>query len=54
MIVTAGSLKLRKVKSINSKNRDCEKFEYLTVIKGVEVENEGIKCKTPYGYEVIR
>ena len=45
---------LRKVKSINSKNRDCEKFEYLTVIKGVEVENEGIKCKTPYGYEVIR
>ena len=45
---------LRKVKSINSKNRDCEKFEYLTVINGVEAENEGIKCKTPYGYEVIR
>ena len=40
---------LRKVKSINSKNRDCEKFEYLTVINGVEVENEGINCKTRYG-----
>jgi len=45
---------LRKVKSINYENRDCEKFEYLTVKNGVEVENEGIKCKTPYGYEVIR
>ena len=45
---------LRKVKSINYENRDCEKFEYVTVINGVEEENEGIKCKTSYGYEVIR
>ena len=45
---------LRKVKSINDENMDCEKFEYLTVINGVEEKNEGIKCKTPYGYEVIR
>jgi len=45
---------LRKVKSINYENRDCEKFEYLTVINSIEKKNEGIKCKTPYGYEVIR
>mgnify|MGYP001168354301 FL=1 len=45
---------LRKVKSINYENRDCEKFEYMTVINGVEEENEGIKCKTSHGYEVIR
>ena len=45
---------LRKIKSINYENRDCEKFEYVTVINGVEEENEGIKCKTSYGYEVIR
>ena len=45
---------LRKVKSINYENRDCEKFEYVTVINGVEEENDGIKCKTPHGYEVIR
>ena len=45
---------LRKVKSINYENRDCEKFEYLTVINSIETKNEGIKCKTPYGYEVIR
>ena len=45
---------LRKVKSINYENRDCEKFEYLTVINIIEKKNEGIKCKTPYGYEVIR
>ena len=45
---------LRKVKSINYENRDCEKFEYLTVINSIEKKNEGIKCKTLYGYEVIR
>jgi hypothetical protein len=45
---------LRKVKSINYENRDCEKFEYVTVINGVEAESEGIKCKTSYGYEVIK
>ena len=45
---------LRKVKSINYENRDCEKFEYVTVINGIETENEGIKCKTSHGYEVIR
>jgi hypothetical protein len=45
---------LRKVKSINYENRDCEKFEYVTVINGVEEESEGIKCKTSYGYEVIK
>ena len=45
---------LRKVKSINYENRDCEKFEYLTVINNIETKNEGIKCKTPYSYEVIR
>ena len=45
---------LRKVKSINYENRDCEKFEYVIVINGVEEENEGIKCKTSHGYEVIR
>ena len=31
---------LRKVKSINYENRDCEKFEYVTVINGVEEEND--------------
>ena len=45
---------LRKVKSINSEKRDCEEFEYISVINGVEEENSGIRCKTPYGYEVIR
>ena len=36
---------VKKSKINKFKNRDCEKFEYLTVINGVEVENEGIKCK---------
>ena len=45
---------LRKVKSINSENRDCEKFEYVSIINGQEIENRGIKCKTAYDYEVIR
>lgn len=45
---------LRKVKSINSEKRDCEKFEYISVINGKEIENSGIRCKTAYGYEVIR
>ena len=45
---------LSKVKSINSENRDCEKFEYVSIINGQEIENRGIKCKTAYGYEVIR
>ena len=45
---------LKKVKSINSKKKDCEKFEYLTIVNGNQIENQGIKCKTIYGYEVIR
>ena len=45
---------LRKVKSVNSEERDCEIFEYVTVINGKEIENSGIRCKTAYGYEVIR
>ena len=45
---------LRKVKSINSENRDCEKFEYVSILNGQEIENRGIKCKTANGYEVIR
>ena len=45
---------LRKVKSINFEKKDCEKFEYITVVNGNEVDNQGIKCKTAYGYEVIR
>ena len=45
---------LRKVKSVNSEERDCEEFEYITVINGEEIENSGIRCKTTYGYEVIR
>ena len=45
---------LRKVKSINYENRDCEKFKYISIINAEEVENQGIKCKTPYGHEVIR
>ena len=45
---------LRKVKSVNFEERDCEEFEYISVINGEEIENSGIRCKTTYGYEVIR
>ncbi len=45
---------LKKVKSINAENKECEKFEYILIINGKEIKNQGIKCKTDYGYEVIR
>ena len=36
---------LRKVKSINYENRDCEKFEYLTVINSIEKKMRELNVK---------
>ena len=53
-VLVCDEIMLKKVKSINSQKRDCEKFDYVTVINGKYTENQGIKCKTDYGYEVIK
>jgi len=46
--------RMKKVKSNNSIYRDCEKFVYVLIADNNNKEYEGIKCKTNYGYEVIR
>lgn len=53
-ILVCDETRMKKVKSINSIYRDCEKFAYVLIADDKNKEYEGIKCKTSHGYEVIK